>query len=188
MGKSGRIGYGKIGQSFSVQTDTGALQSLDESAVGEMVHPRRCIDSDDPEPSEISLLRPSIAVSVHQGLIDRIGCRPKQFAPSAPESFGQLKYLFPAPSGFKSSFDSHRCALFSLSVGQKKPDPLEVGTGNDPALAQGPFAFGCFFGQYVAPVSLGIDIFARARLFKPFGGGTVGLDLRHSSPRMKWID
>jgi hypothetical protein len=77
LGKTGGIGNGEIGQYFSIQLNARIFKSMHEPAVGQVIHARRCIDSDDPQSPEVAFADPAITVSVHEGLVDRIRCRPE---------------------------------------------------------------------------------------------------------------
>ncbi len=83
------------------------LQTVDELAVRKVVHPRRRVDSGNPELTKIPLALPPVAIGIHERFIDRIGCGAKQFAAAAAKSFGQLQYFLTTSSRFESSFYSH---------------------------------------------------------------------------------
>jgi len=69
-----------------------------------------------------------------------------------------------------------RCAL---SVGQEQSYCLRIGFVNEPALAQGPFAFGCFFGQNMTGTGFVIDNFPGAGFAKSFGRSPICFYLWH---------
>ncbi len=88
--KPGRIRNGQIRKNLAVKLNAGPFQTIDKLAVGNIVHAGACIDSGNPESSEITFALPAIPVGIHQRLVYRISGRAKQFTPAAPEAFGQL--------------------------------------------------------------------------------------------------
>ena len=62
--ESFRVVQGQVGQDFAVDFDTGLVQLVDEHAVRHVVFTDGCVDTDDPQGSEVTLLVPSVAVSV----------------------------------------------------------------------------------------------------------------------------
>ena len=62
--ESFRIVQSEVGQHFTVDLDTGFVQLVHEHAVRHVILADGCIDTDDPQGSEVTLLVPSVAVSV----------------------------------------------------------------------------------------------------------------------------
>jgi hypothetical protein len=86
--KSGWIRNGQVSQDLSIQLNAGQFQPVHEFAVRQIVYTCCGIDSCNPESSEITLSDPAIPVGVHQGFVQRIRSRAKQFAASGAISPG----------------------------------------------------------------------------------------------------
>jgi hypothetical protein len=103
---------GQVCQQLAVQVDASFLNAVDKLAVGHAMLTGSGIDPGDPQTTEIPFLVATIAVSVLQGLHDRLVGDFEELAPGAPETFSQLQNFLMALAGYKSSFYTH--GLFSL--------------------------------------------------------------------------
>ena len=67
--ESFRVVQGQVGQDFTVDFDTGFVQLVNEHAVGHVVFTDGCVDTDDPQGSEVTLLVPSVAIGIGLSLL-----------------------------------------------------------------------------------------------------------------------
>lgn len=100
-----RVGDGDVGQRLTVQIYTGALETRDELAVRHVVKPRRSVDTDDPEPSEISLLEPATDVREVSRTNDRFLSRAVELPFIKEVALGEPQNLLAALAAFVPSFD-----------------------------------------------------------------------------------
>jgi hypothetical protein len=114
LGKTGGIGNGEVSQYFAIQLNAGLVEPAYKFAVGQVIHPSGGIDPDDPQAAKIALADATIAIGIHEGLVDRIRCRSEKFAVTATKSLGQLQHLLSSSSGFEPSFDTHDLFSFNL--------------------------------------------------------------------------
>ena len=62
--ESFRIVQSEVGQHFAVDLDTSLVQLVHEHAVRHVILADGCVDTDDPQAAEVTLLVPSVAISV----------------------------------------------------------------------------------------------------------------------------
>lgn len=90
LGERAWIGYRQLGKNLAVQANIGLLQSMNELAVGKIVHTGGSIDSGDPKLSEIPFPRFSVPECIHQCLVDRVCRCTKYFTAAGHKPFGQF--------------------------------------------------------------------------------------------------
>ncbi len=114
--KSCRIVHRHIGQDFSIQLDTGFFQSVHECGVVHIVQTARCVDTDNPEFSELSFFLFSVAVGVDEASFDLLFRFSEVFSSSAVEAFGKLQNFLVSASSYDSCFYSwHFFPFFTLA-------------------------------------------------------------------------
>ena len=62
--ESFRIVQSEVGQHFAVDLDTSLVQLVHEHAVRHIVLAHCCVDTDDPQAAEVTLLVPSVAIRI----------------------------------------------------------------------------------------------------------------------------
>jgi hypothetical protein len=92
-----RIVDGDVSQDLPVDADIGSLQTIHEAAVRKTVLTRCSVYASYPQPSEIALSRPAVAIRVRPGTIHRFARRPVQPLATAPVAFGLLQHPFSSP-------------------------------------------------------------------------------------------
>ena len=70
LGEGIGVGHGQIGQDLAVDGDVGVAQAGDQPAVAQAVGPGPGVDALDPEPAEVTLAGPAVAVGVLQRVHD----------------------------------------------------------------------------------------------------------------------
>src|SRR5205085_9915064 len=68
--EGGRVAHREVGEDLAVDLDLGGLQTGDEARVGDVVLTARGVDAHDPEPAELALAGPAVAVRVVAGVHD----------------------------------------------------------------------------------------------------------------------
>src|SRR2546425_5535458 len=101
-----RVTHRQVGQDLAVDLDAGPAQPVHEPAVGQLVQPRGRIDAGNPQPPEIALLAPAVAVGVLLRPLDALLGRLPQLAAPAPVALGELHDLVLALQAGDVAFDA----------------------------------------------------------------------------------
>jgi hypothetical protein len=115
LGKTGGIGNGEVSQHFAIQLNAGLFEPVYEFTVGQIIHTGSGIDSDNPQAPEIPFAGTTIAISIHECLIDRIRRRSEKLAVATAKPLGQFQHFFSSSSGFEPSLNPHD--IFSFNLG-----------------------------------------------------------------------
>ena len=81
----------EVGQHFTVDLDTSLVQLVHEHAVRHVVLADGCVDTDDPESSEIAFLVPSVAISVGLSFFPGVLCHSPDVLSGSELTFGLFK-------------------------------------------------------------------------------------------------
>jgi hypothetical protein len=203
------VDNGELRENLAVKPDLGFFQSVHEAAVRKTVYAGCCIDSSNPESTEIALLNLAVAEGVIQSTVDRLCGTAKKFAACTSVPFGQLKNLVSSASRFESSFCSWHSAapsvrkmggstasgseggdidpsvhgkkqvLCSLEIGNQARDILVISGMNDGSLAKITFALPRLRGQDMAGKSLPATNLPGAGFAEALGSSAIGLDFGH---------
>ena len=95
-----------LGKNFTVELDAGLLKSVHEPGIAHVVETASGIDTNDPKPSEVSLLVSSVTVSIVAGLENLLISYLEKLALMAPVTLGSLKDLMMTSPCTDSSFYS----------------------------------------------------------------------------------
>jgi hypothetical protein len=106
LAERGGIGYGKIGQNFSVQLHTPGFEPLYQPAVIETIQARCSIDANYPKTSKFPFPHSPVSVRKAKSPFDGFARRTIEFSPSSYIAFSQFHDFLPAAPGFGSSFNS----------------------------------------------------------------------------------
>jgi hypothetical protein len=90
--KTGCIIDRHLGELLSIQFDVGFDQSIDELAVANSVHPRCCVDTNDPQSSKITTLSSTISIRKSACTDQVLLGRPIKSSTPADVSFGALEH------------------------------------------------------------------------------------------------
>jgi hypothetical protein len=106
--KSVRFVYGQISQNFAIHFDTCQGQTVDETAVRQslIMAPACCIDTLDPQATEITLAGLPVARGVLVGLIDGLGRCFEQILPAARIAFGSFNDFLVTGVGYCPTFNT----------------------------------------------------------------------------------
>src|SRR5437763_10313125 len=85
------IGHGQIGEDLAVDVDLGRPEPGHEAGVGHFVLPAGGVDPHDPQPAELALADPAVAVGVDAGVHDLLVGRLEAAAPVAAVPLGRLE-------------------------------------------------------------------------------------------------
>ena len=84
-----------FGECFAVQNTEGALQAVDEFTVPQSAHPAGGVDADDPESTELTLLRFAVPERKRASANEGDNGLSEQVVPTEPEALRQLPSAFP---------------------------------------------------------------------------------------------
>jgi hypothetical protein len=102
----------QIRKHFSIQTDTGLIEAMDQSTIGKTVLSSCGRDANNPEPAKLSLLLSSVAVGITQRLDDLLFGSLMQLALVPPIALGLPQNFLSALQPFiSSSYSTHRSIL-----------------------------------------------------------------------------
>src|SRR2546429_1705934 len=100
-----RVVHREVGEDLAVDVDAGGLQPRDEARVRDVVLPAPGVDPDDPEPSELTLARPPVAVRVPKRAHDLLVGLPEPATLCAGIARGLLEHGVAVPLCFDRAPD-----------------------------------------------------------------------------------
>src|SRR6185369_10630838 len=72
LGKRAGVAHSEVGEDLAIQLDVGALQALDEPAVGKAVRADRGVDAHDPQAAHVALALLPVTRGVGQRVEERL--------------------------------------------------------------------------------------------------------------------
>jgi hypothetical protein len=114
----------QVGKYFTIQSNAGPFQGVDQTTVGGPILTGSGIDPGDPQPTQVAFAIAAIAIGVPQAFQHGLIRPPKQAMASAKLTLSHFKDLLVMPtamrSGLYTSHDSHSCTLLSAGEDQAK--------------------------------------------------------------------
>src|SRR5581483_8022652 len=179
-----RIGHGQVGEDLAVDVDLGRLQPGHEAGVGHVVLPAGGVDAHDPQPAELALADPAVAVGVDAGVHDLLVGRLEAAAAVAAVPLGRLEDGAAVLLAVDGALDPGHDNNLSLAAAEEPLDVLTVTAQYLGAAGETAGALGRLLLQDVGAERLPAADLAGPGDFEALGRAPVGLHLRHrcSSP------
>ena len=117
LGEASWVIDSQFRQHFAVNLDTSFGQASDESAVGQAILTSCCVDTNDPELTEFSLLGSTVSSSVVESLHNQFVCFSELGVTSASVALSQFQnFLMSCVSGNADFSDCHSLKSSFLAI------------------------------------------------------------------------
>src|SRR5437588_1794929 len=175
------IGDGQVGQHLAVEVDLGRPQAGHEAGVRHVVLPAGGVDPDDPQPAELALADPAVAVGVDTGVHDLLVGRLEAAAAVAAVALGRLEdgaaVLLPVDGALDPGHEN-----LSLTAAEEPLDVLAVAAQDLGASAEAAGPLARLLLQQMGAEGLAAADLAGSGDLEALGRAPVGLHRGHWSP------